>query len=281
MSAPTDGCYDVPLLLFARATCRSFITRRFSCRTYAHQSIVTSYNAVQDILDFKRFPTIFAFPRLLRDCSEIVEPLSVNILLLCYIDDYCFLKDFSHKLATMQASQLPVHPRYCHQRLPSGRPASTIYIHTGIGGAGNYHKTIVISPAQSNPSAGPPAPSSRHLQRQQPTTLPRSFKAFFEGGLNGGNLPAPSGMASMIADDECARGRGREARLPVRWVAGSNGIENRRGKERLSSSSSRGEETDRSGDVVAYNGQGLPYGAADVIKWRIGEVTGKMTASCV
>lgn len=144
----------------------------------------------------------------------------------------------------------------------SGRPASTVYFHTGIGGAGNYHKQTVVT--------APPPAGSRQLQKHH-SGLPRSFRAFFSTSIGGAGNIHP--IIATAAEDEYIRSRTRESRFPARWFTGIVG--SRRSGERLSSSSSS-EEGKRTAmiyrcgnDAKIWNGQALPYGAADILKVRL------------
>ena len=183
-------------------------------------------------------------------------------------------RSYRPSIATMQTS-----PTTTSTPLVVGRPISTAsYCHTGIGGAGNYHK----SPPSSIPRAS----------RRSP--VPRSFRSLFTTGVGGaGNVHAVNTASSISAEEKYLRAKTRESRFPVRWFVSIGGAGNRKSRERLASSDSSavshkesnsfGSAEEKDSDIVAANGdafvrysnQALPYGAADVLKARMGEVLGK------
>ena len=183
-------------------------------------------------------------------------------------------RSYCPSIVTMQTS-----PTTTSTPLVTGRPVSTAsYCHTGIGGAGNYHK----------------APPSSTPQDPRRPSVPRSFRSLFTTGVGGaGNVHAVNTASSISAEEKYLRAKTRESRFPVRWFVSIGGAGNRKSRERLASSGSSAasrkesnsfgsaEEKDSeivelNGDTVGrYSNQALPYGAADVLKARMGEVLGR------
>lgn len=163
----------------------------------------------------------------------------------------------------MRASTSSNRPPHC------GRPSSNVYCHTGIGGAGNYHRQVVIT--------GPPG--STVPNRKDRSTVPRSFRSLLSSAISGAsNIRHSANLTSLSPspeEEEYAVASTRPSRFPVRWFTG---IGSRRAGHKLSSSISSADDmqsdpSDGSGKGPAdYRSQALPYGAADIIKWRVGEV---------
>ena len=136
--------------------------------------------------------------------------------------------------------------------LVEGRPA-TMYFHTGIGGRGNYHKTA--APDGSDGMAGPP----RIRRDYDRSYLPRSLHSLFSSGIGGaGNVHPINDAATLTADEELARSRTRDSRLPLRWFVGIGGMGNRTRRRYGSPNSSLTSSTGSS----EYSGRPLPIGAA-------------------
>ncbi|MCJ1395667.1 hypothetical protein MMC18_008553 [Xylographa bjoerkii] len=149
-------------------------------------------------------------------------------------------------------------PKFAAPLVPA-RPASAMYYHTGIGGAGNYHKHCADS------SAGGPSP--RHHDRLH---LSRSLRSFFGGIGGGGNIHTMAGIDAVAEQEEAVRIRARDHSYTLRRFVGIGGAGNRTAS-RMAHDKRR--EVDES--ASGYSGQALPFGAADVLKWRIGAVLGR------
>ncbi|MCJ1247810.1 hypothetical protein MMC30_005025 [Trapelia coarctata] len=155
-----------------------------------------------------------------------------------------------------------------------GRPSSTVYFHTGIGGAGNYHRQAVVTP--------PPASSA--LQDPKYRSNPqRSFRSLLSNAISGaGNIRHSANLTDLSPEEESTVARTRPSRFPVRWFTG---IGNRRAGHKPSSFISSADDrqsdsSDGNGNGPAeYRSQALPYGAADILKWRVGEVLGRKKGS--
>lgn len=155
-----------------------------------------------------------------------------------------------------------------------GRPPSTVYLHTGIGGAGNYHRQTVIT--------GPSAPAAVPNQKQHSTT-PRSFRSLLSSAISGaGNIRHSANLTSLSPEEDFAVARTRPSRLPLKWFTGMG---NRRAGHQLNSSVSSADDRQSDSSDGTGNGppdfrsQPLPYGAADILKWRVGEVLGRRKGS--
>ena len=139
------------------------------------------------------------------------------------------------------------------------RPASTMYYHTGIGGAGNYHKYC------ENASAISPSPRQRNRVH-----ISRSLRSFFGVAGGGGSIHTVASMDAVAEQEEAVRARAREHSYSIRRFVGIGGAGNRT-SSRMAYDKRREMDEGASG----YSGQALPFGAADFLKWRMGAVLGR------
>lgn len=136
------------------------------------------------------------------------------------------------------------------------RPSS-VYFHTGIGGRGNYHKCDSATTA----SRPPPREHNR-------IHFPRSFRSIFGSGASRvEKMPPIADLDAVPVQEESARARARERSLTLRRFVGSGGMSNRHASWLVSDKSNEKDES--------HSGQALPYGAADIVKWRVGAVLGR------
>ncbi|MCJ1400624.1 hypothetical protein MMC11_003832 [Xylographa trunciseda] len=134
-----------------------------------------------------------------------------------------------------------------------------MYYHTGIGGAGNYHKHCADTSA-----LGPPP---RHHSRVH---LSRSIRSFF-GGIGGsGNIHAMASIDAIAEQEEAIPVRARDRSYALRRFVGIGGAGNRTAS-RMAQDKRKEVDEGASG----YSGQVSPFGAADVLKWRMGAVLGR------
>ncbi|MCJ1472815.1 hypothetical protein MMC13_001464 [Lambiella insularis] len=139
-----------------------------------------------------------------------------------------------------------------------GVPArpSSMYFHTGIGGRGNYRKC----------EADTAAASSR-LRGNARVHFPRSFRSLFSNGARQSeSMPPVEDVHAGHTLDEVARARARERSLTLQRFVGVGGMAKRHSCRVAADSLN---ETDE-----GYSGQALPYGAADIIKRKVGAVLG-------
>ena len=140
------------------------------------------------------------------------------------------------------------------------RPA-TVYLHTGIGGAGNYHKYNKGTNDLAVSS------SSAHSRQHQRSRFPRSLQSFFCSGIGGaGNLHPISASSSLTAAEETARAKARDSHSRLNWFVGIGGIGNRIRNRQEPTKESLEEESESE-----YSEKALPLGAAEVIKTRVRE----------
>ena len=152
--------------------------------------------------------------------------------------------------------------------LVEGRP-STMYFHTGIGGAGNYHK------AYATDASNVPTPTRPRYNYDQRSYLPRSLHSLVSTGIGGaGNIRGTPQVATLSAEEELARSRVRESHSPLRWFVGIGGMGNRTRKRYESPSSSMTCSTSSQ-----YSGQALPLGAAEILKRKMGELLMRKTSA--
>ena len=105
-------------------------------------------------------------------------------------------------------------------------------------------------------------------------------------------MHAVNTASSISAEEKHLRAKTRESRFPVRWFVSIGGAGNRKSRQRLTSSCSSAAShresnsfgcAEKEADIVeanrdafvGYSNQALPYGAADVLKARMGGVLGK------
>ncbi|MCJ1322974.1 hypothetical protein MMC15_008325 [Xylographa vitiligo] len=138
------------------------------------------------------------------------------------------------------------------------RPASTLYYHTGIGGAGNYHKHCADATRGQSP---------RHHHRVH---LSRSIRSFFGGIGGGGNIHAMSSIDAIAEQEEAVRIKARDHSYTLRRFVGIGGAGNR-----TASKMAHDKHREVDEGASAHSGQALPFGAADVLKWRMGAVLGR------
>ena len=142
----------------------------------------------------------------------------------------------------------------------SERPA-TVYLHTGIGGAGNYHK-------YSKGAADSLITSSSSRSRQHPRArFPRSLQSLFCSGIGGaGNVHPISAISSLTAEEEVSRAKVRDSHFRLAWFVGIGGIGNRIRNRQEITKESLEEESESE-----YSEKALPMGAAEIIKTRMRE----------
>jgi len=163
-----------------------------------------------------------------------------------------------HVLSCLQISIMQTSPKSTATLVPS-RPVSTMYYHTGIGGAGNYHKHCGDASAIG--------PSPRHHHRVH---LSRSIRSFF-GGIGGnGNIQAMASIDAIAEQEEAVRVRARDHSYTLRRFVGIGGAGNRTASRMAHD---KRKEVDES--ASGYSGQASLSGAADVLKWRMGAVLGR------
>ena len=142
------------------------------------------------------------------------------------------------------------------------RPA-TVYLHTGIGGAGNYHKLHRTHDSEL-------AACSPRSRRHHRTLFPRAWQSIFGSGKGGSSIahtitatPAPGFV------EEMTRVRSPESNFPSTWFVGIGGI----GNLIRTRQTSKKETFDEDGDDTAseYSEKALPLGAAETIKRRMRE----------
>ncbi|KAI9832519.1 MAG: hypothetical protein M1819_004308 [Sarea resinae] len=127
------------------------------------------------------------------------------------------------------------------------------YVHSGIGGAGNYHKVDSSTP--------PPASSSQLV-------LPPRPAASFSSGIGGaGNIHYACERAVLSSYEELARDRARENNTPTVYHVGIGGAGNRAARFTSSSSLS-------SNSSSQYSSTPLPLGAADQLILKLSKVFG-------
>ncbi|MCJ1486736.1 hypothetical protein MMC06_006914 [Schaereria dolodes] len=145
--------------------------------------------------------------------------------------------------------------------LVNGRPA-TMYIRTGIGGRGNYHKTSVVDELTITTSA-----RDRQIYDQR-SYLPRTLHSIFTSGIGGvGNTHGLREAAALDTQEEMDRSRFRESRVPSSRFVGIGGSGNILPKRRLSPSST--ETTSPASLSQQYSGQALPVGVAEVLRRKL------------
>ncbi|MCJ1385931.1 hypothetical protein MMC17_009056 [Xylographa soralifera] len=162
-----------------------------------------------------------------------------------------------HAFYCLPNSRMQTSPRSTATLMPT-RPASTVYYHTGIGGAGNYHKHCVDANM---------GPSPRHHNRVH---FSRSIRSFFGGLGGGGNIHAMSSIDAIAEQEEAVRVKARDHSYTLRRFVGIGGAGNRTAS-RMAHDKRR--EVDEG--ASAHSGQALPFGAADALKWRMGAVLGR------
>ena len=170
---------------------------------------------------------------------------------------------------------------------PSSRPSQRSYLHTGIGGAGNYHKYT----PQPQPSVIPPSAfaSSSTISSNLPAALRQSQnhhrlnqRLLFRSGIGGaGNVYAADDAASL-SDEEYTRMKARVemGRPKGRWCVGIGGAGNRRESIALGklveADPVRGMEGIPLDDGSCASGnQKVPVGLAEVLRRRLGSVLGR------
>ena len=213
----------------------------------------------------RKSPPRFNFPCISPNTTQLEKLWSCSLLTTVSPRSSLFIsQNFCILYAIMRASTSSNRPDQY------GRPSSTVYCHTGIGGAGNYHRQAVLKP--------PPDPSAIQDQKNR-YNPPRSFRSFLSAAISGaGNIRHSADLTSLSPEEDFTVDRARPSRVPVRWFMG---IGSRRAGHKPSSSISSADDrqsdsSDGSGNGPAYyRSQPLPYGAADILKWRVGEVLGR------
>ncbi|MCJ1405703.1 hypothetical protein MMC11_008932 [Xylographa trunciseda] len=139
---------------------------------------------------------------------------------------------------------MPIHTTSPHPSVPS-----TKYVHTGIGGAGNYHRyepttsSTSLNPIRSTTTAVPTYPSAQ----------PRNFTT---GRGGAGNRCQPSERAIFSFDEELERVRkDSEGMAPVYHI-GRGGVGNLLDERRMSAAAERAGSISSGGSGESYRGVG-------------------------
>ena len=139
----------------------------------------------------------------------------------------------------------------------NGERPSSVYLHTGIGGRGNYHK--FTPPEDVTPISTSPQPP-----QSQRTRLPR-LQALFSSGVGGaGNIHPISEIPSLTVEEEQARTKIRESNSPLSWFVGIGGLGNRRRTRHGAKRESIREESDSD-----FSEKALPVGMAEMLRVRL------------
>ena len=171
---------------------------------------------------------------------------------------------------------------------PSSRPSQRSYLHTGVGGAGNYHKFTPAPPyllfppssltTSNMPSSVPVAP------RQPPNHHRSNLRSLFRSGIGGaGNVYSASNAASL-SEEEYARMKMKTMndQPSGRWSVGIGGAGNRREGVVMGKVLPEDRSLDGGGSLLengsggsgCFGGERVPIGLAEVLKRRIGSVLG-------
>jgi len=136
-----------------------------------------------------------------------------------------------------------------HITAPYPSAAPTKYVHTGIGGAGNYHR---YEPAASPSSSS----SSRSTTTAMPTHPPAQPRRFTTGRGGAGNRCQPSERAIFSFDEELEPvRRGSEGMAPVYHI-GRGGVGNLLDERRISAGAERAGSISSGGSEGSYRGVG-------------------------
>ncbi|MCJ1375487.1 hypothetical protein MMC20_006724 [Loxospora ochrophaea] len=148
--------------------------------------------------------------------------------------------------------------------LVESRRPGTIYLHSGIGGAGNIYQTTASDPLEIKSSSR--RPSAPHSHRG---TLPRSLRSFFGNGVGGaGNVHPLSEAFTLTQQEELARARTQESNYPDSWYVGVGGRGNKTSRVSSRQSSVRGNSIDSTASSM-YSEKALPLGAAHALRVRV------------
>ncbi|KAL9117752.1 MAG: hypothetical protein Q9187_005707 [Circinaria calcarea] len=140
------------------------------------------------------------------------------------------------------------------------RPA-TVYLHTGIGGAGNYHKFHRTHDSELTASSS----RSRHHHR---TLFPRAWQSIFGSGKGGAsNGHAITATPSPGIEEELTRVRSREQNFPSTWFVGIGGIGNLIRPRQVSRKEAFDEDEEES--ASEYSEKASPLGAAETLKRKM------------